>query len=174
MDYLPPFMQEFKEIAAIMDAEQPEFELAWREAENALADQFILTATINGIKRYESIYDIVPKGTDTLEERRFKILTKKNDKPPYTLNSLRSTLNALCGENGYAIYMNYNEYELVVKLAISNTNNFTAVAELLEKVLPANIVRKVSMFNTHGMLSKLTHKQLAQYTQWQLRNEVIQ
>lgn len=173
LDYLPPFVQNFKEMVAIMNTEQPEFELAWKNAENTLDDQFVTTATINGIKRWEKIYNIVPKGTDTLDERRFVILSKMNEQPPYTMAALENVLTALCGEDGYTLFMNYNEYEMTVKLAVDNEKNFEAVVELLDKILPANIVRKVSLFNTYDMLSEFTHEQLARFTHDELRKSVL-
>lgn len=173
LDYLPPFVQKFKEMAAIMETEQPEFELAWQNAENTLADQFVITATINGIKRWEKIYGIVPKATDTLDERRFVILSKMNEQPPYTMAALENVLNALCGEDGYTLYMNYDAYELTVKLAVNNEKNFTAVVDLLDRLLPANIIRNVSMFNTYDMLSKFTYEQLEQFTYDEIRKNIL-
>lgn len=173
IDYLPPFIQRFKEMLRIMETEQNEFELTWQNAENALADQFVMTATINGVKRWEKIYEIIPKDTDTLEERRFVILSKMNEQPPYTMAALENVLTALCGEDGYTLFMNYNEYEMTVKLAVDNEKNFEAVVELLDKILPANIVRKVSLFNTYDMLSEFTHEQLARFTHDELRKSVL-
>ena len=169
LDYLPPFIRNFKEMAAIMDTEQPEFELAWQNAENTLADQFVMTATINGIKRWEKIYGIIPKGTDTLDERRFVILSKMNEQPPYTMAALENVLDALCGKGGYSLHMNANDYELTVKLEMGNENNFAAVVELLNRILPANIVRNVSLYNTYDMLRSFTHGQLARYTHEEIR-----
>ena len=173
IDYLPPFIQNFKEMAAIMETEQPEFELAWQNAENTLADQFVVTATINGLKRWEKIYGIIPKATDTLDERRFVILSKMNEQPPYTMAALENVLNALCGEDGYTIFMDNDAYELTVKLAVNNEKNFTAVVDLLDRILPANIVRNVSMFNTYAMLEGFTHEQLSQYTHDEIRKDVL-
>ena len=137
LNYLPPFIQRFKEMAAVMNTEQPEFELAWQNAENTLADQFVMTATINGVKRWEKIYGIIPKATDTLEERRFLILSKMNEQPPYTLAALKNVLNALCGEDGYTLYLDTDEYELTVKLALSNEKNYTTVVDMLDRILPS-------------------------------------
>ena len=173
IDYLPPFVQNFKEVSAIMDAEQPEFETAWQNAEDALADQFIETATVNGIKRRESIFGITPKATDTLEERRFRVLSVMNDQPPYTMETLKATLNSLLGADGYTLKMNTDAYELTLKLATGNEVNYASVVEMLAKILPANIVRVVSMYNTYQIVSEYTHGQLAQFTHDNLRKDVL-
>ena len=173
IDYLPPFVQRFKEISEVMATEQKELEMAWENAEATLADQYVMTATINGIKRYEKIFGIVPKATDTLDERRFMVLSKMNEQPPYTLEALKNVLNALCGEDGYTLFLNMDEYELIVKLGINNEKNFDAVVDLLDRILPANIVRKISMFNTYSMLAVHTHEQLAAYTHDEIRKDVL-
>lgn len=173
IEYLPPFVQRFKEVAAIMNTEQQEFDLAWQNAENTLADQFVTTATVNGVKRWEKIFGIIPKASDALEERRFVILSKMNEQPPYTMEALKSVLNTLCGEDGYSIHLNTDKYELTVKLALSNEKNYATVMDLLDRILPANLVRKISMYNTYSILSEFTHKQLANYTHDELRKDVI-
>ena len=168
IDYLPTFSRDFREMKAIMQTEQPEFEMAWENAENLLADQFITTATINGVKRWEKIFELKPKITDTLEERRFAVLSKFNDRPPYTLDALKNILNALCGPEGYTLNMDYNSYTLSVKLEIGNESNYDTVLNLLETMLPANIVKRVTMFNTYQMLEGYTYEELEQYTYEQL------
>lgn len=173
LDYLPPFVQRFKEMSEIMETEQSEFESAWQSAENALADQAVLTATINGIKRWEKIFGITPKATETLEERRFRIVTKLNERPPYTFEALQNYLSLLLGENGYTLHLNTDKYELTIKLATANETNYETVVELLEKILPANIARVTSMYNTYQILLSYTHGQLAQFTHDEIRKDVL-
>jgi hypothetical protein len=174
IDYLPPFVQGFKEMAAVMETEQPEFELAWQNAENALADQFVMTATINGVKRWEKIYDIIPKVNDTLDERRFVVLSKMNEQPPYTLPLLKSILNTLCGEDGYTLYLNADKYQLTIKLALGNEKNYAAVVNLLDRILPANLGRNISVYNTHEVLGNYTHGQLERFTHEEVRSVTLE
>ena len=169
IDYLPQFVAEYREIAAIMDAEQISVDKSWTDAENTLADQFVQAATENGVKRYEKILNIVPKGTYTLDERKFNILARMNEQLPYTVVQLNSLLTSLCGKDGYFLKIDADAYEVVVKLALVNENNVDAVVELLDKIVPANMVRKVTLFNTHNILSGLTHDQLSNYTHKEIR-----
>jgi hypothetical protein len=173
IDYLPPFIADYREIKAIMEAEQITAEKVWTDAENTLADQFVQTATENGVKRYEKILSIVPKGTYTLDERRFQILARMNEQLPYTLNQLNEMLTALCGEDGYYLTLDTNAYELRVKLALYNEHNVQAVEELLYKVVPANIINKIMLFNTHLTISDFTHEQLSTHTYKGVREDVL-
>lgn len=172
--YLPSFMQEYTELAAIMKTEQPEIDNLWNSAEQALANQFVLDATENGVKRWESMLSISPKGTDTLDERKFRILTKMNQELPYTLRKLEHMLTNLCGVGGFFIEVFAAEYHVEVKLAVGNHNNYSEVENILNKMIPANMTRHVElMYNTNNILSQFTHAQLATYTHEQLRNEVF-
>lgn len=173
IDYLPPFIQEYKEIKAIMDAEQFTCEQTWSDAENVLADQFIQDATENGISRYEKILGITSKPTYTLEERRFNIITKINKQIPYTMESVEKALTSLCGEDGYTMQLDLNDYKLHVKLDLSNENNFNAVCEMLDNMIPANIVRNVILYNTNAILANHTYEELSAYTYDGLRKELV-
>ena len=55
VSYLPPFMAEFKEIMATLEAENPEFVLVWEAADRVLQNEFIETSDEYGISRWERI-----------------------------------------------------------------------------------------------------------------------
>jgi hypothetical protein len=174
IDYLPPYMQEYHEINRIMDAEQPEFEDLWGACETVLDDQFILYAKESGVKRWEKLMSITPKDTDTLDDRKFRILAKMNQELPYTMKRLKESLTILCGKGNFSIDLQAVNYHIEVKLALANKNAYEETIDLLKKMLPANLTQSVQiMYNDHIVLSQLTHAQLASYTHHQLRNEVL-
>ena len=156
-----------------MDAEQFVFEKGWTDAENVFDDQFIQNATENGVKRWEKILGITPKGTYTLDERKFNVLARMNEQLPYTMKQLHSSLTSLCGEEGYSLKLNADAYELTIKLALANENNIEAVEALLYKMLPANIMKNVGMFNTYLIVGGFTHEQLSSYTHKGVREEIL-
>ena len=174
IQYLPQFMQDYLEIQEITKAEQPEVDLAWDGAENALADQFILDATEYGVSRWEKMLGIFPKDTDTLDERKFRILAKQNQELPYTLRKLEQVLTILCGKDGFSVEVIYAQYHVLVKLALANEKNRQEVVDILQKMIPANMTQEVQiMYNTHRMLAPFTHRQLSAYTHEQLEREVF-
>lgn len=175
INFLPHFMQDYVEMQKIMEVEQSEFDLLWDAAKGLFSDQFIQDATKNGVARWETMLGISPKGTDTLEERKFRIFTKLNQELPYTLGKLHQVLTNLCGADGYSIEMNAAEYHVEVKLGISNANNYSEVESVLKKMLPANMTQLVSIkYNANTVLSQFTHSQLSAYTHDQLRKEVFE
>ena len=173
IEYLPEFIQEYQEIKEIMAAEQVDVEASWDAVTNALNDQFVVDATETGISRWEKILSIVPMTTNTLDERKFRILARLNEQLPYTEEKLNEMLTSLCGENGYVLRVRPDEYTVLVKLAVANTVNYQSVIDMLDKVLPANLLRTVMLFNSHKIISGFTHAQLSAYTHDQLRQELL-
>ena len=175
IDYLPKFLRNIREYKAILtEAVQPEVVELFNAVENAMNDQFITDATENGISRWEKMLKIVPKANPTLDDRKFTILTKMSERLPYTMASLEKRLEALCGENGYSVELDSDNFLLIVRIALSAQNAFKDVCEMLEKVVPANMVINVSLlYNKNEALCAYTHGQLGVYTHEQLRNEVV-
>lgn len=174
VNYLPLFVQDYVEMQKIMSSEQPEIDAIDSSLLNVWNDQFILDATVNGVSRWENMLDITPKATDTLSERKFRILTRLNQELPYTMTKLNEVLTTLCGEGGFSITLSANIYKIVIKLALTNVNNYSDVQKALEKMLPANMIQQIEiMYNTHEVLHDFTHTQLHAYTHTQLRNEVL-
>lgn len=87
-NYLPPITKETKEFKEVVKTENPEFNLLRGYIEDAFDDQFIMDATEYGVKRWESILKIYPGTTDTLLNRKYRILVYLNRKIPYTYLSL--------------------------------------------------------------------------------------
>ena len=174
LEYLPPVLQGVREFKGVAAGEEPELRLLWGAAEAVRNDQFVMSATENGILRYEKLLDITPKSTFNLDERRFTILTRLNEQLPFTLRMLNRMLAELCGPNGYTIYLDTVNNELYVKIALTAVHNYDDVERMLRRVCPANLfIVVIIMYNKHQVLSQFTHSQLAAYSHDQLRNEVF-
>ena len=174
IDYLPYVVRAYAEYQAMMDGEQPEFERAWQAADGLLEDQFLMTAGNAGLSRWEKILHIVPKATDGLEDRRFRILTRLNEELPYSLSQLRNILGTLCGPGNFSAQV-VEGYTLDVKLGLAAKNNYNDVAALLERVSPQNLILQISRpYNSYHELGRFTHAQLAVFSHYDLRNEVFE
>ena len=100
-DYLPPILLKTYEFPLLCETEQPEIDRLHDGADAVLDAQFLSTAGEYAISRYEKIFGVVPQDTDTLDERRFKVLTRINTQLPFSVRRLRQQLETLCGEDGY-------------------------------------------------------------------------
>lgn len=173
INYLPFVVRDYAEFKGITGAEQPEFEQAWAAADDLLSNQFIHTAGNLGLSRWEKILDITPKGTDTLNDRRFRILARLNEELPYTLPQLRVILESLCGPGNSSAEV--TDYTLHVKVGVAAKKNFEDVQILLERLAPVNLVLVLQqLFNIHQTLKQFTHAQLAWYTHFEVRTENLE
>ena len=174
LNYLPDFLKEFSEIRQLADAENAELLSAWETLGNVMNDQFVKDSTENGIKNWERILKITPKGSETLDERKFRILTRLNEKLPFTYIGLERQLASLCGEEGYLLKLLNNEYTLIVKVALKAKSNFEDIKKLLQRIVPANMIVDLSLlYNTHWLLEGYTYGSLSGYTHEQLKSEVL-
>lgn len=175
IEYLPLYVRDYKEIQEIMKTDELEISEMWKCLEGLLNDQFVQVSTDKGLSRWETILGIVPKSTDSLEERSFRILVRLNEQLPYTVPTIKEQLSVLCGSDGYQFILDNDNYVVTVKLALSNKNNYQDVADYLRKVVPANMEIVISLlYNTYSTLAQFTHSQLSQYTYAQLREHVLE
>ena len=174
IEYVPPILAETKEFQAICAAENTELERLRTAYLNLFADQFIQTATENGISRLEKIMGIVPKGTDSLEVRRFRLLARKQEKLPYTKWTLPEQLAALCGADGYSLNIDHAARRIAVRVALTAKGMYDAVELLLLKQRPANMVIDLSLlYNQWLTLATKTWGDMTATTWHSARNEVI-
>ena len=173
-DYLPSILLKTYEFPLLCDTEQPEIDRLRDAADAVLDAQFISTAGETAIARYEKIFGITPMDTDTLAERRLKVLAKINAQLPFSVRRLRQQLETLCGADGYRMEIDGGKYTLTVKVALTAKRNQQAVEELLADIVPANMVCTTSLlYNQHADLTRFTHAQLALLTHFEIREEVL-
>ena len=159
LSYLPPVFSEVYEMQAAAQGENSELNLLWQGAEDLMNDQFIDSATENGVSRWEKMLLLSPGDTDTLPERKFRIQSAMSGRLPFTIWVLREQLDSLCGADGYELTVDYGNYKVTVLLALAVQNEFDAVTELLQKMLPANLVIEVSVqYRRHSELTAWGHE----------------
>jgi hypothetical protein len=174
LDYLPQVLAELDEIKEISKAEDITLGAEWKNVKDIISDQWIELSTERGIKRREKLLNIQPFADDTLETRRFRILTRWNEKLPYTYRVLSEKLDTLCGVDGYELELKPNLYSLSIKIELTQKRMLNDVQELSRRMIPANMVLVVTLrYNQHFTLARLTHGQLSVYTHEKLRSEVL-
>lgn len=175
IDYLPPVERDVAEFEAILTtAEQPEMSMSWDAVHDVLNDQFISDATENGVSRFEKIMKIVPKATETLDSRKFTLLTRMSEQAFFTITILKKQLGNLCGEDNYEVTRDVKNKKLTVKIALVAKSDFNEMKILLDRIVPANMeIDVIIKYNHHGKFTSFTNKQMQMFTHEQLRNEVI-
>jgi hypothetical protein len=174
LSYLPEFLKEFREINQLAEAENPELLFLWKALRDVMNDQFVKDATENGMENWEKILKITPRVSDTLEDRKFRVLTRLNEKLPFTYIGLERQLASLCGEDGYLLELLNNEFKLIVKVALKAKSNLEDIRKLLQRIVPANMLVELSLlYNTYWLLEGYTYGSLSEYTHEQLKSEVL-
>ncbi len=173
-EYLPGILKNIRELSAIMRVETPVVRELWQACEDCMNDQFIPEATENGISRREKMLGITPYATDTIEDRRFRLLTRYNENTPYTRRSLERMLTSLCGESGYELTIITSKFTVIVKVALIAKKQVDSIIDLLERILPYNMVFTVTLlYNTWEMVRPYTWGAASAKTWKELKEEVL-
>ena len=130
-----------------------------------LESQFISDASPEILAKWEKYLGVTPNGTDTLEERRFRVLAKLNDSPPYTDKYLVNKLTELCGTDNFRITRDYSNYNLTIELSLDSLANTETVRKLVRDIIPANLVLTVKEYHArYNEVGQFTHEELTAYT----------
>lgn len=174
IEYLPLFVARYGEISDALRAENPEFNDINVKIGEILDNEFIETADGSGIARFEKMLGITPYASDTLDDRRFRVLSKFNESTPYTLRSLDNMLKNICGENGYILELIADEYTVKVQIALKVKKQMEIVGEMLERILPCNMLYSVEMlFNTWQLVKNYAWGELKAHSWRNVKEEVL-
>lgn len=139
--YFPRYYEGILETDELIKVENDIWNNLYLLLNKAKNNQFIAYADEDGIYAYEQLFQIVADpGTETLEERRFRLLNRIQTLSYYTMIYLRQKLNSLFGENNYEVEMDYLNYTLYVKSNASNSFIYKESIATINKIKPANIV----------------------------------
>lgn len=145
IEYMPLFLQDVREFQEIFKVEDKELDSLKEQIENVLKEIIVNTAEKYGLDRYEKIYNIQNTTTD-IATRRFNILSKINNRLPYSVNWLINKLNNTIGENNYILEVDHNNYTIKIQII----SEFKQIAQLLKidlrEQLPANLIINVVLF----------------------------
>lgn len=165
LDSLPQIYQPIYDFRTLANNYGLELKDLYGCLESVIDSQFINDAPEDVISKWEGYLKIVPNGTDSLDERRFRILARLNDTPPYTDRYLENKLDQLCGEGYWRLFKEYNDYTLVVEIAMDSIANTETMFALIRDMIPANLHLIVRQYHSrHYELSGYTYEQLGQYT----------
>lgn len=139
--YFPRYYEGILETDELIKVENDIWNNLYLLLNKAKNNQFIAYADEDGIYAYEQLFQIVADPeTETLEERRFRLLNRIQTLSYYTMIYLRQKLNSLFGENNYEVEMDYLNYTLYVKSNASNSFIYKESIAAINKIKPANIV----------------------------------
>lgn len=139
--YVPRYYNGILEIDTIIDTENKEFEEMGIMFRKAICNQFIALADEDGIYAYEVVFGIEANPeTETLEERRQRLLNRASVVPYYTTMFLRSRLDEMIGAGNYTLTIDYDTYTMTLESSAENQFWYNEVHIFVENIKPCNIV----------------------------------
>lgn len=175
MNYLqPPELQEIREFRAIIESEEIEAESLRRSCLATRDELYVSTMSEYGVSIIEKMLKIIPKDTDTLEDRRFVLFARHNEQSPFTFKSIENQIERLCGVGGYSFEYGPEPFHLKVRVVLKAKNQLNEVGLTLRKTVPANVVVDLSLlYNQWLTLATKKWGDMTAITWYNARNEVI-
>lgn len=140
--FLPPVSRDSRDMQEIMRVENPEFILLWEIMADLLDNQFIPTMGELGLSHWEWILEVLPQDTDTIEDRRNRILRLLAGTRPYTVEKLQEMLDATFGRGAVGVDLNENFYEIWFVLSKEMRERSGEVINYAEPIVPKNLLLK--------------------------------
>lgn len=137
-ELLPNWYEGIVETDVLMDVEQKLFDDIEAQINLAQSNQYVSTADSKTIAIYEQMLGIVTDPLDSLELRRFRVLTRLTTQKPYTLKYLQEVLSSF-GDPA-ELTMFYNEYRLLVEMNFEKLGQVSEIEYIFRTVVPANIL----------------------------------
>ena len=140
--FLPPVSRDSRDMQEIMRVENPEFILLWEIMADLLDNQFIPSMGELGLSHWEWILEVLPQDTDTIEDRRNRILRLLAGTRPYTVEKLQEMLDATFGRGAVGVDLNENLYEIWFILNKEMRERSGEVINYVEPIVPKNLLLK--------------------------------
>lgn len=156
------------DMLAIYNAQANEIDKIKKKIKTEYLNNFIKTCNIDGIRRWEKIFNILADEIkDSLEFRKARVLNKIIQQPPYTEIYLRIMLSDLFGEDKYTLQVDGKNYIIKVDIETNIDGLFEDTIDTLRVLIPANMelkVLQVQQFLHLYLQRNYTHQQLEQFT----------
>ncbi|NNJ32638.1 putative phage tail protein [Lacrimispora defluvii] len=136
--YLPDPFKNMNEFDKITDLESTEIRNLSEKCMDLWNDGFILTASYQGIKKWESLLSIRPNPKRSLEERRAAVFAGWSKQLPYTEQKLREQLTAML-DSDYKLYIQNSIYELRLVVIERPRSIVKSIQEMVREMIPANL-----------------------------------
>lgn len=141
MKYLPEYYRLIEDFRSLDYTETIELDLLQGAVDQLFNDQFVMTSSVQAVKRREQMLGILADpGTETLDFRRRRILNRYQTKPPFTIRYLQRQLDMLVGPGMTIVSVDPLEFVLTVTANIDNASVFREVHYTVETIKPANLI----------------------------------
>lgn len=139
-EYWPSFYEGIRDFVELARTEDAELQLSREAIDRLFDDRFVMTSSIEGIKRREKMLGIqADSSKETLDFRRKRIINRYSTKPPFTIRYLQELMDRLVGPGMTIVSVDVQQFILTVTANIENANVFKEVFRTVETIKSANL-----------------------------------
>lgn len=142
--YTPWVLKNAKEILAIGQAENQEFNTLYGQIWRWFANTFIFNTDIAGVERWEKMLGIYPPEGASIFDRRAAIFLMVNGTTPYTEKSFEVLTDGMYHKGAVKIRVFPNAYAAILDLADDVTERANDIFRYARLIIPANITLQLS------------------------------
>lgn len=137
--YMTPVGRDNSDIQNVMDTETIEFQELWDALCDCFNNIFVKYMTEYGLTKWESIYQLHVRATDTIEDRRRRVLAAFMGTRPYTLKKFREILDTVYGKGAVIPVIDGDKYLCTFHLEGVKTSQLDELTDFIEEILPKNL-----------------------------------
>ncbi len=137
---LPDDLRDIGEFQAICDALNAEIDTLLTYIWQVRRAPYVLDADEYGISRHEKALGIIPADGDTLEDRRFRVLSTYAGDRPYTERTLYNMLTELCGADAVYLKIDVQNFKITVRIGLQSKSMYDSAVKLINRVKPCNML----------------------------------
>lgn len=139
-DLLPTVSRDSNDIQEIMRIESLDLQELWDTMVSIFYNQWIVSMNDYGLRQWESMLDLTPKTTDTLDNRRREILKALYGLRPFTFKSFQAMLDAAYGAGNVKLELLNDKYELWFSLTPNTVYKRNDIYNFAEPIVPKNLI----------------------------------
>lgn len=163
MQYLPDIYHDVVDFVELTETESQEWISVEQAINQLLDDQFVVSASMQAIKRREKILGIqADPATETLEFRRKRLINRYSTKPPFTVRYLQRQLDFLVGAGLTIVSVDPQAFMLTVTTNLDDAAIFKEVEHTVKVLKPANMIyqQQTSLGDVIGLDERITGKEI--------------
>lgn len=139
LEYLPPFLREYYEFKQLCKSGDIEVSSIDKAVDWNFDSAFILDCDATVLSKYERLLGIIPTSSQSIENRRNKVLLQWNTVASMTLPQFISKLQEYCGKDNFTVDNSREQfYQLVIWLNIHKVD-IPLIKDFIDTWLPMNV-----------------------------------
>lgn len=138
--YTPWVLKNAKEILAICQAENQEFNTLYGQIWRWFANTFIFSTDLVGVERWEKMLGIYTPEGASIFDRRAAIFLMVNGTRPYTEKSFEALIAKMYHQGAVTLSVDPNSYTVILHLDTDMSERVNEVRRYARLIIPANMI----------------------------------